>query len=443
MAGRLTVVVIGGGIGGLCLAQRLRKAGVGVEVYERDRAAGSRWEGYRIYVNPAGSRSLRACLPDPLWAAFLATSGVAGPICWLTEQLDELVVVEESVLCPQGAADPAENHYAVDRRTLRRLLLSGLEDVVHFGAEFRRYEHTADGRVAAFFADGRRVVGDVLVGADGAGSRVRRQYLPQAGHVDAGVGGVAHKFYLTAENRTWVPRQLQRGMNSVVVDGPVQMFTAVYDPPPGARAALEHIAVPPAENLDAPYLLCAVNADPALLPEALTSLDDAALRRTVDELVADWHPALRRILAESDPASRGAIRFTASVEVAPWESSAVTVLGDAIHTMPPLGGFGGNTALRDARLLGGLLAEADRGERDLLDAVRHYEDGMREHGYAAIRAALRMRDRALRTGAVGALAVRTWFRLCRALPALRRRTFSPPPDAVVAPRPWERPGARV
>jgi 2-polyprenyl-6-methoxyphenol hydroxylase-like FAD-dependent oxidoreductase len=53
------VVVIGGGIGGLCLAQGLRKAGVPVSVYERDRTPTSRLQGYRIHVSPRGAGSLR------------------------------------------------------------------------------------------------------------------------------------------------------------------------------------------------------------------------------------------------------------------------------------------------------------------------------------------------------------------------------------------------
>jgi 2-polyprenyl-6-methoxyphenol hydroxylase-like FAD-dependent oxidoreductase len=145
------VIVVGGGIGGLCLAQGLRKNGVAVEVFERDLAAGSRWEGYRIHVDPAGARSLRACLPDVLWEAFLATSGAGGDFAFLTEQLEVLMVVEESIMYP-GAADPAEGHYAVDRATLRRLLLAGLQDVVHFDAEFTSYEVGEDGRVTAVFA---------------------------------------------------------------------------------------------------------------------------------------------------------------------------------------------------------------------------------------------------------------------------------------------------
>ncbi len=61
---------------------RLRRAGVPVAVFERDEHPASRWEGYRIHVDRAGARSLRACLPDHLWRAFPATAapgdGVRG-----------------------------------------------------------------------------------------------------------------------------------------------------------------------------------------------------------------------------------------------------------------------------------------------------------------------------------------------------------------------------
>jgi 2-polyprenyl-6-methoxyphenol hydroxylase-like FAD-dependent oxidoreductase len=162
------------------------------------------------------------------------------------------------------------------------------------------------------------------------------------------------------------------------------------------------------------------------------------VRRTVGRLIAGWHPDLRRLLAESDPASRGALSFTVSPQIAPWESTNVTLLGDAIHTMPPTGGLGGNTALRDARLLGQMLTAVARGHRDLPAAVGEYETEMRDYGYAAVRGALSVRDRMLATSAVGALAARTWLRICRAVPALRRRTFRHDwRDTAAAPRSWE------
>ena len=70
----LHVIVIGGGIGGLCLAQALKDAGISVTVYERNLV--STWpEGYRIHINPVGSRALHECLPVALWDAFVATAG--------------------------------------------------------------------------------------------------------------------------------------------------------------------------------------------------------------------------------------------------------------------------------------------------------------------------------------------------------------------------------
>ncbi|WP_283134952.1 FAD-dependent oxidoreductase [Rhizohabitans arisaemae] len=438
------VIVIGGGIGGLALAQGLRKAGVSVAVYERDSGPASRWEGYRIHIDPAGARSLRACLPENLWQAFLATCGPGGDFGFVTEGLRELVVVEESIAYP-AVSDPAEGHYAADRPTLRRLLRAGLGDVVRFGAEFTRYEHTADGRVAAVFADGSRAVGDVLVGADGASSRVRRQRLPQARSVSAGAVGMAHKIWLTEEITGLVPERLLTGMNIVMVDQRCFMFTSVFTPPPGAAEALaEADGGPEPASLKRPYLLCALVAHPDVLPQGVTELTGDALARVVDTLIADWSPDLRRLLARADPESLGAISFNASEPVPAWASGNVTVLGDAVHTMPPIGGLGGNTALRDARLLTRMLTAAHRGERELVPAIAAYEEQMREYGYAAVRSALAEKDQVLaNTGAFGQIMLRTWFRICAKVGPLRRRTFRQG-FAHSAPRAWETetPGSR-
>src|SRR5207248_7030985 len=88
--------------------------------------------------------------------------------------------------------------------TLRQVLLTGLEDVVHFDRTFSRYELREDGRVEVFFADGTCVVADLLIGADGSNSRVRRQMLPQAQLKDTGIVAVAGKTLLTDEAKTLV-----------------------------------------------------------------------------------------------------------------------------------------------------------------------------------------------------------------------------------------------
>src|SRR5437667_12850902 len=69
------VLVIGAGLGGLCLAQGLRKAGVDVGVYERDTGLAVRTQGHRIHIDSRGEQALRECLPPSLYELFLATRG--------------------------------------------------------------------------------------------------------------------------------------------------------------------------------------------------------------------------------------------------------------------------------------------------------------------------------------------------------------------------------
>jgi 2-polyprenyl-6-methoxyphenol hydroxylase-like FAD-dependent oxidoreductase len=58
--------------------------------------------------------------------------------------------------------------------------------IVRFDKAFTHYVREADGKITASFTDGTSANGDVLVGADGTGSKVRAQYLPQAKLIDTG-----------------------------------------------------------------------------------------------------------------------------------------------------------------------------------------------------------------------------------------------------------------
>ncbi len=78
-----------------------------------------------------------------------------------------------------------------------------------------------------------------------------------------------------------------------------------------------------------------------------------------------------------------------SVAVPPWETTNITLLGDAIHSMTPFRGIGANTALRDAQLLGRNLIAAARGEVELVAGIHDYETQMIDYGFAAVRASLR------------------------------------------------------
>lgn len=174
-----------------------------------------------IHINPAGSRALHACLPSHIWDAFVSTAGDPGGIGFLTEQLRELLVING-----ENPGDPAESSHAVDRITLRHLLLSELGEIVQFGKTFTHYQQHGD-KVTAFFDDGSCATGDLLVGADGANSAVRRQFLPHAQRVPTEATATALRFPLTEQTRSWVPHRLASTMNMIVAPDPFFLYAVV------------------------------------------------------------------------------------------------------------------------------------------------------------------------------------------------------------------------
>jgi len=349
-----------------------------------------------------------------------------------------------------GTTDPAESHYPVDRLTLRRLLLAGLDDVVHFDKKFERYERTPDGRVTACFADGTSATGDVLVGADGANSRVREQYLARARRIDTAAIGVGLKLPLTDRTRAWLPPRLATGMNVILAPDPFFLFTSVFERKHDWVDALNVIGdrekvagLRPELLVDLAqdyqdYILCAFNAHRDAYPPGVDDLAGSGLRRVVEALIEGWHPDLRRVIAESDPDTVMLVPFKASVPIEAWESTNVTLLGDAIHSMPPVGGLGGNTALRDANLLCRELTAVDRGEAPLLPAIHAYEAEMLAYGFDAARAALRETRQGISTNRLALAAFKTMLRICRAVPPLKRVLLRDAGAEQARPRPWER-----
>src|SRR5215471_15453114 len=95
----LRVVIIGGGIGGLALAQGLRREGISAAVYERDRSLTSRLQGYRVHISPGGSRALHECLPPHLFDAVDRTCGKpARAIHFMTEEMRPLLSIEAAMV---------------------------------------------------------------------------------------------------------------------------------------------------------------------------------------------------------------------------------------------------------------------------------------------------------------------------------------------------------
>ncbi|WP_331744507.1 NAD(P)/FAD-dependent oxidoreductase [Kitasatospora sp. NBC_01300] len=400
------VIIAGAGLGGLTLAHGLRARGFDVAVYERDPHPDARPQGYRVQLDEPGLAGLERCLPEHLFRLGLATA--ASPPARVSVRDRHLGALADRPTAPGpdptgGAAHPYRS-YAFNRPTLRQILLSGLTDTVRHGAELLSWEREQDGTVTARFADGRSASADLLVGADGVGSAIRRQLLPHARVEDAGLRLIYGRIPLDglgsgvgeAEEASALPSWVFDSIFTVVTGGPgsphVGFGPVRFARPPGAAGPAHTPPVPLTPVGD--YIACLVGAptDHPAMPsfEALRGLDGPALRELAGRLVGDdWHPDVHRLLDRWETDSLFPLRISTAGPVPPWEPGPVTLLGDAIHAMSPVLAMGANTAIRDAAELARALAGAAASGAPLVDGVRAYELRMREYAFSVVAASRR------------------------------------------------------
>ncbi|WP_410622655.1 FAD-dependent oxidoreductase [Amycolatopsis sp. cmx-8-4] len=393
----MRVVIAGTGLGGLCLAHGLRRSGVDVVVLERHPTPDARPAGYGIHLNADGLRALHTCMPEENWARLVATSTPAPDVVRFHDQ-DLRVLAERDHTGTPANADPVTRRRAVNRDALRDALLLGCDSLIHWGTAFDRFEYTGDG-VRVHTSDGRAIDADLLVGADGANSRVREQRLPDLRRQDLGIANIAGRVRLTPGLASALPATLIDGaVNNVVPARPGWLFLSTWD-----------------AGADARYVVWAWAADRSTYPDDLDTAEPARLRELVRDRTVGWAPPLRRMIAETDPATITAIPLKTMPELPYWAPTAVTLLGDAIHAMTPMAGIGANTALRDADTLRRNLA-GDGG-------VRGYEADMRAYANAALALSTRNARGAATTSRLPRHAFRTVLRLAEALPPVKQRVF--------------------
>ncbi|HIC7214759.1 FAD-dependent oxidoreductase [Burkholderia stabilis] len=395
----LHVVIIGAGLGGLCLAQALKRAGIAFDVYERDPAIDSRLQGYRIPIDAAGQRALAACLPAGLYALFRAAAAQgAGGTRLVTPRLAPASASPPAGWHTEPDTPDADSHadLAVNRLTLREILMAGIEDHVHFAHAVDRYRLLPDGRAHVTFANGASgpVTGDVLVGADGIHSTIRAQLAPAAAPVDTGSvclygktrlpdGGPASGLARAAALRDATTVILADGCAAILEDMRFRTDLRAL-----AAQAIPHGRFTPPDD----YFYWAVigprerlGLNDAGTPAALAARLTDALRH----VVRGWHPVLRHLLLDTPRSAIAALPVRSGRPGVPLPAGPVTLLGDAIHPMSPAGGAGANTALRDAEALAALLAEQAAGGSDVGHALTQYAARMRVWATDAVAASAR------------------------------------------------------
>jgi salicylate hydroxylase len=383
MARPLHVLIAGGGLAGLCLAQGLKRAGVSCAVYERDPEV--RRQGYRITMNGDGGNALQACLPDDLYELYLQASRNTPPrrmSVVVDAQCNELSTAPHFGAPNEGPRP----HTAIHRRTLRQILGARLGDAMQPAAKVVGFERDGD-TVRLLLEDGSAAEGDVLVGADGVYSAVRATLMPEVEVIDTGVRGLG----LFA--RTPLPPDIHETLPEILLSG----FVIAVDPATGVRLAMGAMdprrapdeaaaQIAPGVKLDpvSPYMMLTGGIRPGTpipAPAEWTAETARAVHAQMAEAVSGWHPTLQGLVERIELDTMFASNFMRLDPTPPWTPSNVTLVGDAIHAMLPTMGMGGNTSLRDAAVLADKLAAAQRGELALVDAIGAYEDDMRAFAY--------------------------------------------------------------
>ncbi len=326
---RLRVVIVGAGIGGLATGLALRRAGFEVDIYEN--APAIRPIGFGLCMWPNGAKVLNALGVGP---AMERVSPRLGAVHFRADDGELLSRVDMEPL----EAAVGQRPYPVARADLLGVLLDAFgSERIHLSADCVGVEQ--DERSAtAHFADGRSATGDLVVGADGIRSTVRRHVV---GH-----DGVFN--YLSAAWETLVPADPALT--------PPDTFTIWVGE--NRRAALMPVA--------GGRLYCFFDFP----PQPDHGENGVRPADFLAERYGDWCEPVQRLLGTVDPANTLPVRYHDLDALDTYVNGRIALIGDAAHATTPTLGQGAAQATEDGLVLAHFLQTTNR---SLADALARYD----------------------------------------------------------------------
>lgn len=318
------VTIIGAGLGGLTLARVLHVHGIPAAIYEAEPSAQARTQGGQLDIHAEDGQ------------VALAAAGLTDEFRAIIHHGAEAV----RMLDPQGLLlldnpdDGTASRPEVLRGDLRRILIDSLPaGTIRWGHKVREVRVLDAGRHEVIFTDGSSVTADLLVGADGAWSKVR-PLLSDA--VPEYIGTTFVETYLYDVDVR------HPASAAAVGDG------AMYALTPGTGITAHR------EAGDILHTYVQLNRS----AEWFAAIDFTDAEGATARLAAEfegWAPELTALLTDGESAPVPRMIHTLP-DGHRWDRvPGVTLLGDAAHLMPP-SGDGANLAMLDGAELAQAIA---------------------------------------------------------------------------------------
>ena len=329
------IAVVGGGIGGLTLALALRQRGIEVDIYEQ--TAELREVGAAVALSANATRfydriGLRAQFDE---------------VCFSISTLIYRDGRDGRVIGKHGGDPSYERqfgacYWGIHRADLQAILSRAVGmDRIHLSKRLRDLKDSGS-EVVLDFEDGSSARADLVIGADGARSLVRRWMLGYDDALYSGFSGF----------RGIVPPE----MLDLLPDADAIQFWVG----PGG-----HLLHYPIGKGDHNFLLVERNPSPWPVREWVTGAEPGEqLRR-----FGGWHPAVVQMISAVPTSQRWALFHRPPL--GRWTRGRVTLLGDAAHALVPHHGQGANQSIEDAVVLAASLA--DHGPGRYVEALERYE----------------------------------------------------------------------
>ncbi|MCY8421763.1 FAD-dependent monooxygenase [Bacillus inaquosorum] len=344
------IAIIGAGPGGLTLARILQQAGFNPVVFEGETSATQREQGGTLdLTEDMGQKALRAAGLFDQFKAICRYEGEALKV--MNKSAD--VLYED---CSNENAEQTTSRPEIDRKVLRQMLLDSVnQEAIKWGHKLLYATPLENGQHKLHFENGATETVDLVVGADGAFSKLR----PLVSKETAEYSGVSMVEINILDAKNQFPDIVEmNGLGSVFALDDYKGMLAQMNGDGKIRVYLSFKA--PKEWLH----------NNGINYENLKEAKQELLK-----LFEDWSPELKKYIHYAN----GAI-FPRRIYMLPvghkWtHKKGVTLLGDAAHLMSPFAGAGANLAMLDASELALSITTHD----NIDEAVYNYELKMFEY----------------------------------------------------------------